>query len=94
VSSTFIAWKMDVSMPPGPKQSLGRELLGHVIMGAGLGAFLAISLLVIDARRIFQMIINSAASMLMLFVFVGTFALIFAVGAALTGVVFILEDRS
>jgi hypothetical protein len=40
------------------------------------------------------MIINSAASKLMLVVFVGTFTLIVAIGATLTGFILALEDRA
>ena len=59
-------------------------------MGASLGAFFGTSLVLTDARRIFQMMINSAAPKLM---FVGTFTLIVAIGATLTGFILALEDR-
>jgi hypothetical protein len=70
-----------------------RQVLRHLTMGASLGAFLATSLLLTNAPHIFQMIINSAAPKLMLVVFVGTFTLIVAIGATLTGFILALEDR-
>jgi len=75
------------------KTSLARQLIGHLAMGGTLGALLAISLLLSDAQNIFQMIINSAAPQLILMVFVGAFTLVFAIGATLTGAIFVLEDR-
>jgi hypothetical protein len=63
-------------------------------MGASLAAFLAGWLLLTDTRHIFKMIINSAAPKLMLVVFVGTFTLIVAIGAPLTGFILALEDRA
>ena len=80
-------------MPVTSKLSLGRQLVGHLTMGAALGASLAISLLLCNAQNALQMIVNSTSPKLMLVVFVSTFSLIFAVGATLTGLIFVLEER-
>lgn len=81
-------------MQAGPRRSLFRELASHLAMGAGLGAFLALSLIVTDARHIFDMIVNSSAPRLTIAVLVSTFVLIFAIGASLTGMIFIsMEDN-
>jgi uncharacterized membrane protein len=80
-------------MPVMSKVSLRRQLAGHLTMGGALGASLAISLLLCNAQNVFQMIVNSTAPNLMIVVFVSTFTLIFAIGATLTGLIFILEER-
>lgn len=61
-------------------------------MGALLGAFLALSLLVTEAG-LFDLIANSAAPRLTVMILVGTFAAVFAVGATLTGWIFLAIER-
>lgn len=70
------------------------KLTGQFGMGAMLGTFLAIYLIVSDTQRVFQMIINSSAPQLTMTVFVGVLALSFAVGATLTGWLFLMEDET
>jgi hypothetical protein len=81
-------------MQAGPGRSLLRALAGHLAMGGGLGAFLAVSLMIGDGRPIAAMILNSAAPGLTTLVFVGIFASVFAVGAAITGLLFVsMEEK-
>jgi hypothetical protein len=80
-------------MQSGSRRTLIRELFGHLVMGACLGAFLALSLLISDAQNVFQTIVNSSTPRFTIAVFVGAFALTFAIGATLTGLIFSLEDR-
>jgi hypothetical protein len=61
-------------------------------MGAGLGVFLALSLLVSNTRGIFAMLVNSSAPQLSTAVFVGIFASVFAIGAGITGLIFVSMD--
>lgn len=74
-------------------RSLALALVGHLAMGAGLGAFLAVTLLLSDANDVFQMIVNSADPKGTILVFVGTLTMTFAIGATLTGLIFRLQDR-
>jgi hypothetical protein len=63
-------------------------------MGALPGTILALSLIVTVANGIFHMIVSSAAPRLTATIFIGTFASLFAVGAALTGWFFTaMEER-
>jgi hypothetical protein len=62
-------------------------------MGTGLGALLAVVLLLSGVHEISQMIVNSADPAGTLLVFVGTLTLSFGIGATLTGLIFTLQDR-
>lgn len=76
-----------------PKGVSVRDISGHLAMGAGLGTFLALTLLVADSRSIFSMIVDSAVPELTILAFLGIFAGTFAVGATLTGLLFVwMED--
>ena len=81
-------------MKTGSTHSWLGKLTGQFGMGAMLGTFLAIYLIVSDSQRVFHMIINSSAPQLTMTVFVGALALIFAVGATLTGWIFLMEDET
>jgi hypothetical protein len=81
-------------MKTGPTQSWLGKLASQFGMGATLGTFLATYLIVSDTQRVFQMIINSSAPKLTMTVFVGVLALWFAVGATLTGWIFLMEDET
>jgi hypothetical protein len=65
--------------------------MGHFVMGALLGALLALSLLA-TGTRLFAMIAHGAAPALTATVLVGTFAAMFAVGATLTGWIFLAME--
>ncbi len=76
-------------------RSLVREVTGHLAMGAVLGLFLALVLLVSNARNIFEMIVHSSAPWLMMAIFVIVFTTYFAVGATLTGFIIVrAQDES
>jgi hypothetical protein len=70
------------------------ELALHLLMGAALGAILAILLLAVDAQHLLKIIRHGSAPMLTLIVFVAFISMYFAFGAAITGFHFvIMEDR-
>jgi tetrahydromethanopterin S-methyltransferase subunit D len=69
------------------------EIAGHVATGACLGTFLALTLIVSNTARVFDMIAGAPAPAMSAAVFVGVFAAVFAVGATLTGLLFSLMER-
>ena len=70
------------------------KLLGHVTMGIAIGLAFAFVMTRFDPLGIMPRIINDAANGMTPTVFVGIIVLSFAVGATLTGLVFMLtEDR-
>ena len=70
-----------------------RAVSVHLAMGMGLGTVLALTLIVSDARNIFDMIVQSSVPMLTLSVFVGMCGAIIGVGSVLTGLIFTLMDE-
>ena len=69
-------------------------LIGHSAMGAGLGLLLSLTLIVSGAGNIFEMITNSEEPKLTAAIFVGFFTSIIAVGATLSGLIFMaMEER-
>ena len=72
------------------------KLAGHLAMGASLGTGLALVLLMMDTGRIFEMIVSSAQPRITTLVFVGVLGSICAVGATITGLIFMLaeDDRT
>jgi hypothetical protein len=70
------------------------KLAGHLAMGASLGTGLALTLIAMDTGRIFQMIASSANPQVMTFVSVGVLGSICAVGATITGLIFMLAEDS
>jgi len=82
------------AMPrPSKTQSLPVKLAGHLAMGGVLGTALAVSLIVMNARNILDLIALSASPWMTGMVFVSIFALFCAVGATLTGLIFILAEE-
>lgn len=73
-------------------QSLLGRLAAHSAMGATLGLFLAVALMLSNERHIFDMLANGQDPGLSTAVFLATFVLIPAVGASLSGLIFILLD--
>ena len=74
-------------------RKLLQELAFHVLMGAALGAILAVMLLVVDAQHLLQIILAGTAPTLTLIVFVSFISMYFAFGAGITGLHFaIMED--
>lgn len=67
------------------------ELVIHAAMGAGLGIFL--SLMLIINEDVFRAIINSSNPKTTILLFIGMFSSVLAVGSALTGLIFsAIED--
>ena len=63
------------------------------MMGAGLGAVLALSVFAAVVPSIAQMISHAAAPGQTMMILVGSFAAMFAVGATLTGWIFLAMER-
>jgi hypothetical protein len=68
------------------------RLAGHLAMGALLGTGLALALITMDTGRIFEMIVSSASPQTTTLVFVGVLGSICAVGATITGLIFMLAE--
>jgi hypothetical protein len=69
------------------------QLAGNLAMGASLGTGLALALIVMDTGRIYEMIASSAQPQLTILVFVGVLGSICAVGATITGLIFMLTGE-
>lgn len=76
----------------GQQRQLIRQLAGHLLMGAVLGALFALWLLRTNFQHIFDVIAGSEAPLLMHTIFVGGLAAHFAFGAALTAFLFIVSE--
>ena len=78
------------------KQSLAVKLARHLAMGGLLGTVLAVLLVAINVQNILGLMSLSASPWVTAMVFVSVIALFCAVGATLTGLIFILaeEDRN
>jgi hypothetical protein len=68
------------------------RLAGHLAMGASLGTGLALALIMMDSSRIFEMIVSSTQPRITTLMFVGVLGSICAVGAAITGLIFMLAE--
>jgi hypothetical protein len=68
------------------------KLAGHLFMGASLGTSLALALIMTDTGRIFEMIVSSAQPRVTILVFVGVLGSVCAVGATITGLIFMLAE--
>ena len=73
-------------------QSLAAKLARHLAMGGLLGTVLAVLLVAINVQSILGLISLSASPWVTAMVFVSVIALFCAVGATLTGLIFILAD--
>jgi hypothetical protein len=73
-------------------QSLATKLARHLAMGGLLGTVLAALLVAMNVRNILGLISLSASPWVTGMVFVSVMALFCAVGATLTGLIFILVD--
>lgn len=69
------------------------QLSGHLSMGAALGAALVLLLMVSNTSRVFEMITQSSYPRSTLAVFFTIFVSLFAIGAGLTGWLFIIDER-
>jgi hypothetical protein len=68
------------------------RLAGHLAMGASLGTGLALALLTMDTNHVFETIVSSGYPQMTTFVFVGVLGSICAVGATITGLIFMLAE--
>jgi hypothetical protein len=78
----------------GEQRRLLRQLAGHLMMGASLGALFALWLLGTNFQRIFDVIAGSEMPIVMHAVFVTGLAAHFAFGAALTAFLFIFSEEA
>jgi len=76
-----------------PKKSLFSALLTHFLMGVTLGLSLVLLLSLIDAFHVRELITTSGAPTQTMLMLVTTYALMFGIGAALTGLVMTLEEE-
>ena len=74
-------------------ESLTAKLARHLAMGGLLGIVLAVLLVAMNVRNILGLISLSASPWVTGMVFVSVVALFCAVGATLTGLIFILADE-
>ena len=68
------------------------KLAGHLVMGATLGTALALALIMTDTDRIIEIIVSSAQPRMTTLVFVGVLGSVCAVGATITGLIFMLAE--
>lgn len=76
-----------------PKTSLLNALLTHFLMGVALGLSLVLLLGLIDAFHVRDLIATSGAPVQTTLMLVTTYALMFGIGATLTGLVMTLEEE-
>ena len=77
-----------------PKKSLLNALLSHFLMGVALGLSLVLLLSLIDFFHVRDLVAKSDAPVQTTVMLVTTYALMFGIGATLTGLVLTLEDDS
>lgn len=76
-----------------PKKPLFNALLTHFLMGVALGLSLVLLLSLIDAFHVRELIAASGAPVQTMLMLVTTYALMFGIGAGLTGLVMTLEEE-
>lgn len=74
------------------EKSIFNALLTHFLMGVALGLFLVLLLTLIDYFHVLDMVARSSAPGQTMITLVLTYALMFGIGSALTGLVLVLED--
>jgi hypothetical protein len=75
-------------------KSLLNALLTHFLMGVALGLSFVLLLSLIDAFHVRDLVARSDAPRQTTLILIGTFGLMFGIGATLTGLVLTLEDES
>ena len=75
------------------KPSVLLGLAGHTAMGVALGLAFAFVLTLMDTFGVMNLVAHSADPKATMIVVVGSFTLAFAVGATLTGVVFMMMEQ-
>jgi hypothetical protein len=68
------------------------RLAGHLAMGASLGTGLALALILVDSGRLLEIIASSAPPGVTTLVFIGVLGSVCAVGATITGLIFMLTE--
>ncbi len=63
-------------------------MVGHFVIGAALGAAGALALALTDSSPVFSMLANASTPEMSIGLFAGTTALLFGVGATLSGFLF------
>ncbi len=69
-------------------------MAGHFVMGATLGASGALALVLTDSSPVFAMLANASSPETSIGLFAGTTAVLFGVGAALSGFLFSTVEQS
>jgi hypothetical protein len=77
-----------------PEKSLFNKLLTHFLMGVALGLSMVLLLSLIDAFHVRDLVAKSDAPVQTTVMLVTTYALMFGIGSALTGLVLTLEEES
>ena len=76
------------------QKSILNALLTHFLMGVALGLFLVLLLMLIDNFHVLDMVARSGAPGQTMLTLILTYALMFGIGSALTGLVLVLDDES
>lgn len=74
-------------------KSLFGAVLTHFLMGVALGLSMCLLLTLIDSFHVRELVARSNAPFQTTLMLVTTYALMFGIGAALTGLVLTLEDK-
>jgi ABC-type multidrug transport system permease subunit len=69
-------------------------LAGHFTMGVAVGLLFALILTMIEQFGVRELVLQSPTPRATMIVFIGTFMLMFGIGATLTGLVFIMMDQT
>lgn len=70
------------------------ELVTHFLMGVTLGLSFVLLLTMIDSFHVRELVAHSGAPFQTMMILTGSFALMFGIGAALTGLVLTLEEEA
>jgi hypothetical protein len=74
------------------ERKLLHEMAFHLVMGATLGAILALALLAFNAQHLLDIILHDTAPTMTLIIFVFGLSMYFGFGAAITGLHFVIMD--
>jgi RsiW-degrading membrane proteinase PrsW (M82 family) len=70
------------------------ELITHFLLGVALGLGFVLLLTLIDIFHVRDLVTDSDAPLQTMTILIGRFALMFGIGAAITGLVLTLEEES
>jgi hypothetical protein len=74
------------------RKPLFNDVLTHFLMGVALGLFLVLLLTLIDTFHVRDLVAHSGSPVQTIVMLISTYALMFGIGAALTGLVLALEE--